>query len=368
MLEIGIVGGGLAGMLMAEALLARGCRPAWLLDSADPLRASAAPGTLMHAFPGRSFQPHPLLPEAFSVSLATVRRWMEEEPGLVRELPIVRPLEGRSGRRLRSSYDREWSDRKEQWAGFEWLDAEGLSQKFPGSNCSLGAVVCRPAFAVELGRLLEVRLERAEATGMVRAKGRAVRLERRQAGWEVHLEDGRCLAARCVVLCLGAGMPAWFPGAGLELLGGELVRLQTERPLDCIFSINGLHALPRPSGELVFGASRWLPGEEGPADGAFRKLAARFSDLLPGQPPSPLIGGWRGVRCVHPRGKLPLAGPVPGLPGLFVVGGFGGKGLLWGPLAAAGSADSILAGGMVPAEIGAARIVGGWSSPRIHVD
>ena len=364
MLEVGIVGGGLSGLLAAEALGARGCPPAWLLDSDDPLRASSAPGALVHAFPGRSFQVHPLLPRAARESARVVRRWMGDEPGLVSELPIVRPLEGRSGRRLQDSFQRDWTGREEDWTSFEWLSPEAFEARHPGV-CGSGAVVCRPSFALELGRLIVRRLERAEASGVSLVQGRGASLSREGSGWRLELHDGRILSASCIVLCLGAGLASWFPGAGLELLGGELVRLRLGSPLDAVFSINGLHAVPLASGESVFGASRWLAGSAPPREQAFQELAGRYPGLFPGRPLPALAGGWRGIRCVHPRGKLPVAGSLPGAPGLHLCGGLGGKGLLWGPLAAAALSDELLDGIPVPEAIGAGRIPGGWSSPFV---
>ncbi|HKV45796.1 MAG TPA: FAD-binding oxidoreductase [bacterium] len=64
---------------------------------------------------------------------------------------------------------------------------------------------------------------------------------------------------------------------------------------------------------------------------------------IPALATAPITGAWAGIRPISPDGR-PYLGPVPGLDGYFVAGGFGGQGFTQGPLGGKAIAELITTG------------------------
>jgi D-amino-acid dehydrogenase len=74
-----------------------------------------------------------------------------------------------------------------------------------------------------------------------------------------------------------------------------------------------------------------------------REVLDRALAVAPGLAAATVLETRVGLRPVTDRG-LPVIGPVPGRPGLWVVAGFGAAGLTLGPLAGRALADLLLTG------------------------
>lgn len=187
------------------------------------------------------------------------------------------------------------------------------------------------------------------------------RLSRDGHGWQAWGPGARALAGgEIVVLAGGAGLPPLLQAAGGEVPEARLVRGQlswVDWPDALARPVTGQgYALTMPSGPLVFGATAHAGDSDPslrPADHAWnvqRLRALTGIALPPGWP-------WQGRvawRCAgadrlpwvgaaplpHPDDALPrlprLDRPVlvPRVPGLYVIGGFGSRGLTWAPLMA----------------------------------
>lgn len=331
-----LIGGGLAAHLVASAW-EDGLGELQWLRPASP-EASGVPGALMHAFPGRSLLPYPENMTAYAASVATLRAWREAlGPELVQEHTILRPVApGSLGRRYRNTYRRGAPDYPPLLEHATW-DGPRLRRDLPAlSHAFEEAIVYGPSFCVHMPSALEhMRAGRAFRDARVTA------LEPRGAGWRAQTTQGTLEAER-VLLCVGASLPDWFPALPLAVNGGELLVLRPERPeaLPMIVSGGG-HIAPGRDGTWVAGSSYLRPEdgydlERSPASWrddeetiqAVRGLLAR---LIPCVEDTPVEAIWRQRRAVFLTDRLPLAGPVPGSPGLFVLGALGSKGLLWGP-------------------------------------
>lgn len=84
---------------------------------------------------------------------------------------------------------------------------------------------------------------------------------------------------------------------------------------------------PRPSGQLMLGSSRQYERSERALDWAIlRKMLARACEFVPGIAQLNLIRCWNGIRCASPDG-LPLLGPHPQRPGIWLACGHEGLGV-----------------------------------------
>ncbi|MGH2450224.1 MAG: NAD(P)/FAD-dependent oxidoreductase [Candidatus Limnocylindria bacterium] len=134
-----------------------------------------------------------------------------------------------------------------------------------------------------------------------------------QAAWPVQEEMGR-LAADPTLGDVAAGAVD-EPGLVSLLLGG------------------------RPAGHCLIGTSlqrSLLEESEGPQ--TVRRLAERAVRISPHLEDVPVVAAWSGRRAMTPDG-LPVAGPVPGVEGLEVLGGLSSIGMVTGPALARRLAD-----------------------------
>jgi D-hydroxyproline dehydrogenase subunit beta len=126
-----------------------------------------------------------------------------------------------------------------------------------------------------------------------------------QAAWPTQAEMGR-LVADPTVRDIAEGSDE-EPGLVSLLLGG------------------------RPAGHCLVGTSlrsSLLEESEGPE--TVRLLAERAARVSPHLRNVPVVAAWSGRRAMTPDG-LPVAGPVPGIEGLEVLGGLSSIGMITGP-------------------------------------
>jgi glycine/D-amino acid oxidase-like deaminating enzyme len=337
MTDCAVVGGGLAGLLFAEAWLQADAGRLSLIEGADPLRASGAPLALCHPFPGRSLQPHPLLERAYAVTRQVIEGWQSWAPDLVRTRPMIRPLQGANHERLVSSYKREWANHPAPWVRVVLHDQP--------PRLEYG-----PCYAVALGPLRTRWIERLREAGVGIIEEQLQAIDPHTNTLE--LTEGSLQAER-VVLCLGQQMKRWFPALELLNEGGELGTFGVRKPLDHLVSQAGMHLGPLGEAQVVGGSTRWEHCPEDPPEAVLPMLAAQLEPLAD-QTLEPLAA-WRGVRCISPSDRLPIAGLVPGRPQLAVLGALGSKGLLWGPLAAEALVEELRGGVEVPEALSTRR-------------
>ena len=107
---------------------------------------------------------------------------------------------------------------------------------------------------------------------------------------------------------------------------GEVAAGSTDEPGLVSLLLGG-----RPAGHCLIGTSlqrSLLEESEGPD--TVRRLAERAVRISPHLEDVPVVAAWSGRRAMTPDG-LPLAGPVPGVEGLDVLGGLSSIGMVTGP-------------------------------------
>ncbi len=303
-----IVGGGLAGGLLALELRQRGAAVT-LLDAAE---ADTATGLSYGGIPG-----WPLLPT-----------------------PLARRAAG-AGRR--------WRQLQRRYGDLGW---RGCGLRLHGAPALEPWARWLPFSRVDPLRLRARLPQVLAAAGVVLRRGRAQALEPGPAGWRLQLATGDSLEAPQLVLAAGAGCRALWPALPPQLrcswagvleqsaLGVERITLprQLQRPL-----------LERRAGGLS--EAQWVV-DAGLAPWGEAALLGQISWVAPveaqpsAQPDPEQMRGWLGqglAACGEPwrqalagagayhqvpvafsSSGLPLVGPVAEAPGLWVFSGFSG--------------------------------------------
>ncbi|MFC5344118.1 FAD-dependent 5-carboxymethylaminomethyl-2-thiouridine(34) oxidoreductase MnmC [Brevundimonas staleyi] len=185
-----------------------------------------------------------------------------------------------------------------------------------------------PAFVVSPKAVLSAWL----APGMLHP-GEASRLEQDEGGWRVLDASGAVLAkADAVVLCAGSGNADLAPELALSPVRGQADWIESDADPAAV-AWGGYVA---PTGEgFLFGATHdrgETTTEVRPGDTERNRtaLAARLPELAGTISPE-FIRSRAAIRATT-RDRLPIAGALPGRPGLFVVGGLGSRGFCLAPL------------------------------------
>jgi len=181
----------------------------------------------------------------------------------------------------------------------------------------------------------------------------ATAVERVGAGWAVTAGAGRVLAEAVVVACdglIGAVVPELaqvvYPVRGQVLATAPLERPPLPLPMHSQYGF--MYYRPTSNGRVVLGGGRLEHLEDeytdeeivtAPVQAVLDAFLARL-----GLSGVPVTHRWAGIMGFS-ADLLPLAGPVPGAPGLIVAGGYSGVGNVLGHLCGWLVADLVATGG-----------------------
>lgn len=374
MTDTAIIGGGLGGLILARELAERGHRPGALhvFDASTPERASDVPVALLHPFPGRSMDPKPGQMTAARASVDLLRA-VRSQVGrdAILEIPMIRPLIGKMGERLLSTWEAAKDDYPD-WFASRVVEGEELAQLEPAMEPFERALVYEPAFSVDVRRLTAYLRQSLERAGVELRQGCRVESLSREGGrWDLACADGDTHRTDRVVLAVGWQMRRWFPELSMRGRGGEMLvaRPPEDEALGAIINASG-HVAPRADGGWAAGSTYWSPEEfsSRTARKARLELIERCERLTPGLADAKPLEIWRGVRAMYRGDNRPLVGPVPGLDGLFAFSAFGSKGLLRIPWLARQLSEAMLGGDAVAASASTERTDRAAWKPSARID
>ncbi|PAP77065.1 NAD(P)/FAD-dependent oxidoreductase [Rubrivirga marina] len=328
--DVVVVGAGLAGA--CTALVLSRDRHVVVVEADEPASgASGAAAGLANPFMGRAAKPAWRHEEALD---ALAELAAEAGDGLVRQTGVLRP----------ASSDRQaeqFRERADAHADLTWLPPAASSERWPLVRAEHGTLAVRRGASVDIPAFVEAALATAEARGaeVVRARLR---------GWSSEGSRTIAITDQCeirtshLLLTVGDGARRLAPLAGLPLhrVKGQTVRLGRPEglPADHPAVAGAGYAVPTEAGVVVGSTFEHDFDALAPDPALDAGLVAKGAALLPALDGAPVLDRRAGVRVtvpstVSPR-RLPLAGPLRGHPGVWVVTGLGAKGLLTAPLLA----------------------------------
>jgi len=349
--KILVVGGGIIGCATAWELAKAGCAVT-LLERATPgTEASGAAAGLLAPLGESS------APSFRDLALASWRLY----PAIVQELRERTGIDVEYVTRgtiypLYTAQDVREAQARSAWAldpefGIEAWDRGEAHVREPALSTKVsGAMFVRADHWVNNQRLVVAYAHAAVAAGVALVTGCDVS--------RVVVEDGRVrgvvaqgehFEADAVLLAAGAwtaGLAASF-GARLavEPRRGQMVALVHVPPVlrHCIHG-DQVYLVPRPSGELLVGATVERVGFQGAvtAEGIAGLLATAI-EMVPGLASLPISRTWYGFRPWAPD-SLPILGPWPGIEGLWIATAHFRNGILLAPITAKVMTEWLLTG------------------------
>ncbi|MFM7676625.1 MAG: NAD(P)/FAD-dependent oxidoreductase [Synechococcus sp.] len=358
--DVLVLGGGLVGASAAWLLVQRGHRVTLVAPQGQERSGSeAALGLLMadvfHRGRGRAWQLR-------QRSRALWDQWCAQLQQEGWPLPRRRGL-------LLLAADAEEAERQRrlvaerQAAGLplEWWDRQRVAELEPIVPAAAHGGLFSPRDGqIDPLSALGALLGSAQASGMQRLEGRALRLERRgSGGWRVILDDGGRLEAPWAVVAAGLGSAALLahspdaatsaPGVVLEPVLGQALELEVPAPVPCAadsrawpgaLSWRGINLVPRPDrgpGRLWLGATLEPGGRADPE--ALERMQQLEGDAPPWLLQARRREQWQGCRC-RPVGRpAPLLEPLA--EGLLLLSGHYRNGVLLAPASAEWAVEQI---------------------------
>jgi glycine/D-amino acid oxidase-like deaminating enzyme len=342
-----VIGAGLVGASTALALAEAGLRVTLIEgDFAGSGSSGAAMGHLVVMDDS---------PAQLALTAHSRRRWH----ALAETLP-AESEEERCGTLWIAASDEELAGASDRMHGYatagvraELLNAAQLQRAEPALRPGLAGALLVPDDGVCYPPTVARELvRRAGARGVVvrdRCRVRAVTSGR------VLLEDGASLHAGAIVVAAGVESPTLVPGLPIVPRKGHLV-ITDRRPgtvhhqlvelgyLHSAHSFGGasvaFNVQPRQNGQLLIGSSRELVGTDPTINRSLvHAMLARATSFLPIVAHARALRTWVGFRPAT-ADKLPLIGPWPAIPGVWIAAGHEGLGITMAP----GTADLIVAG------------------------
>lgn len=338
-MDVIIVGAGIVGAACARALAANGVRVT-LLESRFPGCGASAAG-----------MGHVVVMDDSPAQLALTGRSRRLWDDLAVDLPPEAEFR-RAGTLWVAADDAEMDEARQKsrrLAGVgivsHVLDDVELSRCEPNLKAGLAGGLLVPDDAVVYPPPAVAALVAAAvahgATFLHNTPVRAVVSVGASAGG-VHLADGRVLHGDAVVVATGAEAVRLLPGLPVRPRKGHLVITDrvpgfltrqvielgyVKRAHDVGTDSVAFNVQPRATGQLLIGSSRQIDVTSRDIDHAIlRTMLDRCVDYMPGLAALPAIRAWTGFRAATPDG-MPLVGPWPHVPGVWLATGHEGLGI-----------------------------------------
>lgn len=346
-MKVLVVGGGVIGCAAALELARAGCEVALIERAAPGAEASGAAAGMLAPLGEASARAFRDLAVASWRLYPKVVEDLRERTGI----DVEYVTRGTIYPFLRAPDEEE----ARAWAlgdefGAEVLDAKEVHAREPALSPRIrGAVFVRGDRWVNNQRLVVAYAQAAAAAGVEIHAGRTVsRLVVEGGRARGIVADGERLEADHVLVAAGAWTGEVLATAGVRLpvepRRGQMVALAHVPPVLTHCVHGEVYLVPRPSGELLVGATVERAGFQRAvtAEGVAWLLRGAI-DLVPSLGELPVARTWCGFRPWVPDG-LPVLGPWPGIERLWVATAHFRNGILLAPVTAVAMARWITAG------------------------
>ncbi|WP_440999012.1 NAD(P)/FAD-dependent oxidoreductase [Fodinibius sp. SL11] len=349
-----ILGGGIAGLSLADALLEHNIESIVIDQNEIGSGASGTPGGLVNPATGRRAKKTWKAEECFESILSNLEKAQAfSDSSFFYQNGLLRPaLFEKMARKMKNQYDKTtWP---EGWC--EWKTDNEIQEIHPNINCVDGGLWLPIGITVDVGAYMKAYSRFLKSSGIDIYCGEKPYPISKDDYWLLELNE-ITIHADHLVYATGHTVATspfwdWIP---FNLIKGQVAKFQKESgPLGFPHSISSLGYIARLGDEDTFiqgstyehDFSNLQPNDEGEA--YLRKRLRRTLPQL--EKESTIVDQWAGVRTSTPNYK-PILGLHPAYTNLHVFAGLGSKGLLYGKFLANHYADHLTTGKSLYPEI-----------------
>lgn len=345
--DYGILGAGIAGLSLADALSERGKSVCLIERNHIGAGASGTPGALVNPATGRratkTWQAENCY-KAIRANLEKVESFSDlqfyQNNGLLR--PALSP---KMARKMSEQYEKNhWP---EGWCS--WLSEKEIKERHPGIECVEGGLWLPIGLTVDPGEYLRALGRYLQSREVHIITGQHAKPREHNSHWTLELSDRKIKADRLVYATgYHALSVSYWKEIPLHPIKGQVMRFRkTGGPLAFSHSISSLGYLANIGDHHSFvqGSTYEHDFDELKSDDYGEEyLRGRLRKTLPGLEKEVIAEqGWAGVRMSTPN-KKPVLGRHHAIPHLYLFTGLGSKGLMYGKFLADHYADYLLEG------------------------
>lgn len=349
--DVIVFGSGIAGLSAADAAVAQG-KSCTVIDSNPPgSGASAAPAMLINPAAGKRARRTWRTEPAFAAITGLLKRVEKQTGQQVHEIRgVIRPaLTEKMAEDFRQApFKYEWD---EGW--LEWMDRETFGLRFPYLRNPHGGLFIHKAATVAGAQFNAALVQYLESCGVHFIFGSHPETSRMNDLWQVRTNEG-VLQTPLLIDASGVAQTnsVWWQPLPLHPVKGQTVRYKFSKPLPLDASVSGMGYLAYLStapNELTAGSTYEHHFDHtGPDREGLNAIGKKLEKMFPGYSGAiEATRGWSGVRVTLPD-KQPVIGAHPDLPGLYLIGALGSKGLLLARYLADLLISHILTGAEIP--------------------
>ena len=218
-----------------------------------------------------------------------------------------------------------------------WMNAEAAAKAFPYCRAPFGLVRVLRGCSVDLADLTKSWIHESASHGAILGEHVGlVSWRSDDAGVRVLLSSGEEWNVGRVVLATGPGLIDHPETQDLNLHPIKGQRIRVKKPADWydhMLPLSGSGFVLDEGKSLSIGATfehEWT--ESGPTDEGRRELIELASHMVPEIAEMEVIEHTSGIRITVPGTRMPMIGPLPAHPDIWVFTGLGSKGILMSAL------------------------------------
>lgn len=343
-----IVGAGIAGLTLAEALMSKGYNCA-IVDKGSPgSGASGAPKLLINPATGRRAKMSPgseqALPEIMSLLekvQQSTKETVYEKNGVIR--PALSDDIAKDFKKSPNKYP--WPD---GW--ITWLDQKEFTNRYPVFQHNKGGLLVDEGATVNGNIFIDSLSKLLSECGLITFYNSVYEYSYSNDKWTFLINGSESITADSVIFATGQSLtkdPNW-DFLKLHPIKGQTAEFTFSKPLPFDRSVSSLGYMAYFSSEpnkLVVGSTYEHHFDHlNPDKDGLEYLKTKLENTLPGWTDKIIHADqWAGVR-VTAKDKKPVIGAHPSIPNLYIFGGLASKGMLLGRYCALRLADHIVSG------------------------
>lgn len=356
-----IIGAGIAGLSMADALLQRGFTVA-IFDRSEPgAGASGAPRVLINPATGRRAKMSWKAPEAIASAEDLIKRTSNhsddtffEKSGVIR--PALNEKLAKDFSRCPEKY--EWPD---GW--IEWLGKSAFEERFPLFQVHHGGLYIKQGFTLKGDLYIRRLAEYLTSEGLQLFSGSPVTYKSESGLWVSGNAEGVFAESKNLICATGHSLsqnPDWG-FLDLHNIKGQTATFRFDEPVELSASVSSLGYmawLDSEPNQIVVGSTyEHHPEYDEPDEEGLNYLRNKLDSTFPGwSEKSRVESQWSGYRTTVPD-KRPVIGMHPEKDNLFIFGALGSKGMSLGPYLGSLLGDLISEGKEIPSEVSISRFL-----------
>ncbi|MBN2733226.1 MAG: FAD-binding oxidoreductase [Balneolaceae bacterium] len=339
-----ILGAGIAGLSLADALHERGYSVILVEKYDIGSGASGTPGGLVNPATGRRATKTWKAEDCYNaINLNLEKVQAVTEVPFFRNNGLLRPaVTQKMVRKMRNQYEKTpWPD---GWC--YWLSAKKIKEKHPGITCIDGGLWLPIGLTVDIGAYLQAYANYLRANGVTIQTQCEATAEPNETNWQITDGESEFSAVHLVhTIGYASTSHTWWNHLPLEGVKGQIAIFRADKNLlsfDHSISSLGYLARFKTDNTFIQGSTYNHDFDDTePDNGGEQYLRKRLARTLPElAEKAELIDQWAGVRVTTPD-KKPILGRHPEIKNLHLFTALGSKGLMYGKFLAEHYADHL---------------------------